>query len=129
MLEGVRLYAGTAIRSPVGPVIGVISIMDKNPRVDLSDADRSFLKYMANTVITHLDMVRSKEEHRRTSQMVVGLSSYVEGKASVDEDLYNRTISAAHEIDRNKAPGETPDVAINRPPKIAVSGTTSFPAS
>ncbi|THW74462.1 hypothetical protein D6D19_04817 [Aureobasidium pullulans] len=128
MPEGVRFYAGTAIRSYVGPVIGVISIMDENPRVDLSDADRSFLKYMADTIMSHLDMVRSKEEHRRTSQMVIGLGSYVEGKASVDEDLHNRVISAAHEIDRNKAPGETPDVAVNRPPEIAVSGT-SFPAS
>ncbi|THY68275.1 hypothetical protein D6C94_10316 [Aureobasidium pullulans] len=96
MLEGVRLYAGTAIRSPVGPVIGVISIMDKNPRVDLSDADRSFLKYMANTVITHLDMAdkdrdvsQPPSENLQNSMLSDDVKSTFHRAASIIKDAIN----------------------------------------
>jgi hypothetical protein len=122
-----RFYAGTAIRSPFGPVIGVITILDDKPRDSLSHEDRLFLQYMSDTIMTHLDMVRSKEEHRRTSQMVLGLGSFVEGKGHLDMNLHMMDLPKSsvieHQGDRPLTPGasapkppEMEDIEHNNPP-------------
>ncbi|KAH0182453.1 hypothetical protein KCV03_g10352, partial [Aureobasidium melanogenum] len=112
-------YAGTAIRSPYGPVIGVISVLDTKSRDDLSDSDKSFLQYMSDTIMSHLDMVRSKEEHRRTSQMVVGLGSFVEGKGYIDMDLHSRDIPKSSQVEHQGPPPATPGASTSRPPELA----------
>ncbi|KAG9643487.1 hypothetical protein KCU64_g11747, partial [Aureobasidium melanogenum] len=99
MPSNVSFYAGIAIRSPCGPVIGVISILDDKPRESLSHSDKSFLEYMSHVIMSHLDMVRSKEEHRRTSQMVVGLGSFVEGKDYIDMKLCSKDVPKSSAIE------------------------------
>ncbi|KAH0379166.1 hypothetical protein KCU92_g8309, partial [Aureobasidium melanogenum] len=112
-------YAGTAIRSPYGPVIGVISILDTKPRDGFSDSDKSFLQHMSDTIMSHLDMVRSKEEHRRTSQMVVGLGSFVEGKGYIDMDLHSKDIPKSSDVEHQGAPPATPGASTSKPPEMA----------
>lgn len=116
--ERVRFYAGTAIRSPYGPVIGVITVLDDKPRDGLSQKDQDFLKYMSDTIMTHLDMVRSKEEHRRASQMVVGLGSFVEGKDHVDMGLHNEDIPKSDVIEHQGTRPLTPGVSAPKPPEM-----------
>lgn len=113
-----RSYAGTAIRSPLGPVIGVISVLDDRPRDSLSDSDRHFLRHMADTIMSHLDMVRSKEEHRRTSQMVIGLGSFVEGKDMPDETLHPSQVASSRAIEHQKLPPDASTTSTARPPEI-----------
>lgn len=116
--ERVRFYAGTAIRSPYGPVIGVISVLDNKPRDGISQKDQDFLKYMSDTIMTHLDMVRSKEEHRRTSQMVVGLGSFVEGKDHVDMSPHNQDLPKSDVIEHQGTPPLTPGASAPKPPEM-----------
>lgn len=117
--HNMNFYGGVAIRSPYGPVIGVISILHDEPKDGLSDADKTFLEHMSDTILSHLDMVRSKEEHRRTSQMVVGLGSFVEGKGHVDMDLHQKSISKSTEVETHGTPPVTPGAATSRPAELS----------
>jgi len=116
--DQVRFYAGTAIRSPYGPVIGVITVLDDKQRDGLSSEDQLFLQYMSDTIMSHLDMVRSKEEHRRTSNMVLGLGSFVEGKDHVDMDLHNKDVPKSSVIEHQGTPPLTPGASAPKPPEM-----------
>ncbi|KAI4753570.1 hypothetical protein E4T52_14285 [Aureobasidium sp. EXF-3400] len=116
--DGVRFYAGSAIRSPFGPVIGVITILDDKPRDTLSHEDQLFLQHMSDTIMSHLDMVRSKEEHRRTSQMVLGLGSFVEGKGHVDMNLHNKDLPKSNVIEHQGDRPLTPGSSAPKPPEM-----------
>jgi hypothetical protein len=113
-----RFYAGTAIRSPFGPVIGVITILDDKPRDSLSHEDQLFLQHMSDIIMTHLNMVRSKEEHRRTSQMVLGLGSFVEGKDHLDMNLHNIDVSKSTVVENQGAPPLGTGAAASKPPEM-----------
>ncbi|KAG9672586.1 hypothetical protein KCU95_g3500, partial [Aureobasidium melanogenum] len=119
MPHNVSFYAGIGIRSPYGPVIGVISILDDKPKDGLSDSDKTFLEHMSDTIMSHLDMVRSKEEHRRTSQMVVGLGSFVEGKDFIDMNLHSKDIPKSKDVENQGNPPATPGASTSRPPEMA----------
>ncbi|KAK6003431.1 hypothetical protein QM012_009202 [Aureobasidium pullulans] len=114
----ITFYSGIAIRSPYGPVIGVISILHDQPKDGLSDADKTFLEHMSDTIMSHLDMVRSKEEHRRTSQMVVGLGSFVEGKGHVDMNLHQKNVPKSDSIEKDNPPA-TPGAATSKNAEIS----------
>ncbi|KAI5201183.1 hypothetical protein E4T39_05314 [Aureobasidium subglaciale] len=113
--SNVHFYAGTAIRSPHGPVIGVVSILDDEPRHTMSDADKTFLQHMSNIIMSHLDMVRSKEEHRRTSQMVIGLGSFVEGKGHVDQELHSKDVGTSKDVELTSKAHEMTHAEENSP--------------
>lgn len=116
--DKVCFYAGTAIRSPYGPVIGVISVLDYESRDDLAESEKVFLQYMSSTIMTHLDMVRSKEEHRRASQMVVGLGSFVEGKGLVDMHMHSKTVPKSTHVEHQGEPPLTPGASTSKPPEV-----------
>jgi signal transduction histidine kinase len=116
--DRVCFYAGTAIRSPFGPVIGVITVLDDKPREGLSQEDKRFLQHMSDTTMTHLDMVRSKEEHRRTSRMVLGLGSFVEGKGHVDMNLHNKDLPKSTVIEHQGERPLTPGASAPKPPEM-----------
>ncbi|KAI4715339.1 hypothetical protein E4T48_08484 [Aureobasidium sp. EXF-10727] len=116
--DNVCFYAGTAIRSPYGPVIGVISVLDHESRDDLAESEKDFLQYMSSTIMTHLDMVRSKEEHRRASQMIVGLGSFVEGKGLVDMHMHSKTVPKSTNVEHQGEPPLTPGASTSRPPEM-----------
>lgn len=59
--------------------------MDDKPREGLSDVEIRFLGDMAITIMTHLEMARVKEEHRRSEKMVKGLRDFVEGRSTLRE--------------------------------------------
>jgi signal transduction histidine kinase len=107
-----RCYAGVAIRSPFGPVIGVISVLYQDPRHGMSTKDHEFLQHMSSVVMSHLDMVRSKEEHRRTSQMVIALGSFFEGKDRLDDDLSSKDVMASRDLENQQLPPTAPGAAI-----------------
>ncbi|KAK5139331.1 hypothetical protein LTR04_003666, partial [Oleoguttula sp. CCFEE 6159] len=78
-----RFYAGVPIRSPDGHNIGSYCVIDDKPRDGLNEQELVFLRDMSMTVMRHLEMVRAKEEHRRSGRMVRGLGSFIEGKATM----------------------------------------------
>lgn len=83
-LSEVRFYAGVPIVSPRGFTIGSYCIMDKEPRkMELDEPSIRFMKEMAEIVMKHLSMMQSKVRNHQTERMIVGLGSFVEGKATL----------------------------------------------
>ncbi|PLB47620.1 hypothetical protein P170DRAFT_385449 [Aspergillus steynii IBT 23096] len=78
-----RFLACVPIVSPKGVVIGAYTVMDTKPRPPLDKRTIKFLCDMSVTVMSHLDTNRSKTRHLRSERMVVGLGSFLEGKASL----------------------------------------------
>jgi signal transduction histidine kinase/FixJ family two-component response regulator len=86
-----RFYAGVPIISPKGITIGSYCIIDDEPRPGLDAPSVKFLQHMASTVMAHLDMARCKAEQRRAERMIVGLGSFVEGKATLRNEWVHDT--------------------------------------
>ncbi|KAF2815954.1 uncharacterized protein BDZ99DRAFT_493882 [Mytilinidion resinicola] len=78
-----RFYAGVPICSPKGAHIGSYCVMHDVPREDIGPEHCQFMKDMAITVMAHLELARSREEHRRGERLVRGLGSFVEGKSTL----------------------------------------------
>lgn len=79
-----RFYAGVPIRSPKGVTIGVLGVLDDAPRGVLPKSSLQFLEDTATTIMDYLVMARSGEARRRGERMIFGLSSFVEGKTTLD---------------------------------------------
>jgi signal transduction histidine kinase len=118
-LSGVRFYAGVPIVSPRGITIGSYCVMDKSPRkTGLDESSVLFMKDMAETVMEHLSMVQSKSRHHQTERMIVGLGSFVEGKATLqgswleanEQDTATRQSGEAVEGKLNKRQQDIQDV-------------------
>jgi hypothetical protein len=79
-----RFFAGAPIRSPKGHHIGSYCVMSDMPRSEgLTPACLQFLTDMATTVMSYLELARTREEHRRGERMVRGLGSFHEGKSTL----------------------------------------------
>lgn len=78
-------YAGVPIRSKKGVHVGVYHVYDDSPRneLDFSDADKQFLRDMANIVWQHVESRAAIESIHRGERMVRGLGSFVEGQATL----------------------------------------------
>lgn len=59
-----RFYAGVPITTSKGLNIGAYCIVDDKPRNGLDEKGVSFLRDMAATVMTHLEMVRHSADQR-----------------------------------------------------------------
>lgn len=83
-LSDVRFYAAVPIISPRGFVIGAYSIWDDMPRPEgIDEHSLQFLKDMASTVMGHLVTEREYHNSQQAERMIVGLGSFVEGRATL----------------------------------------------
>lgn len=80
-----RFYAGVPIRSKKGVQFGVYHVYDDSPRgeSEFSDADRQFLRDMANIVWHHIESRAAIDSIHRGERMVRGLGSFVEGRSTL----------------------------------------------
>ncbi|KAF9244026.1 hypothetical protein DTO013E5_6467 [Penicillium roqueforti] len=97
-----RFYAGAPIISPKGITIGSYCIIDDEPRSGLDAPLVKFLQNMASTVMEHLDMARSTTEHHRAERMIVGLGSFMEGKATLRNEWVQDTGLRLNEQQHNE---------------------------
>jgi hypothetical protein len=81
----IRFYAGVPLITKRGIPIGSLLIVDQEPRDGLTKEEIHFMGSMANTIMTHMDMARQVEEHRRGMKMSHGLAAFVEGRADIAE--------------------------------------------
>ncbi|KAI5363119.1 putative signal transduction response regulator, receiver domain, histidine kinase/HSP90-like ATPase [Septoria linicola] len=87
-----RFYAGVPLTTPAGVRIGVYAIMDEQPRDGLSDVEIEFMKEMAATTMSHLDMVHARTELDRQSRMLSGLGTFVRDGPSASGPSADRSI-------------------------------------
>ena len=82
----IRFYAGVPLITKRGIPIGSLLIVDQKPREGgLTKEEVHFMGSMATTIMTHMDMARQVEEHRRGMKMSRGLAAFVEGRADIAE--------------------------------------------
>ncbi|KAK4501312.1 hypothetical protein PRZ48_007120 [Zasmidium cellare] len=74
-----RFYAGVPITTPRGINIGAYCVLDDKKRDGLDEASVSFMRDMAATVMTHLEMVRATAEHKVGTSMIAGLGAFIDG--------------------------------------------------
>jgi len=94
-----RFYCGVPIRSPKGIIVGSFGITDTKPRQSIDPTLIQFMTDVASTIMQHLESKRLKRTHRRGERMVRGLSSFVDGKASMREAHLGGNLEA-QETDR-----------------------------
>lgn len=83
--KGVSFYCGVPIISKAGFTIGAYTVTDDKPRDGLSPKELMFMHDMAGTVIQYLDTVRGEAARFRGERMVLGLSSFIEGRSSAGD--------------------------------------------
>lgn len=74
-----RFYAGVPITTPKGINIGAYCVLDDQKRDGLDGDAINFMRDMAATVMTHLEMVRATGEHKIGTQMIAGLGAFIDG--------------------------------------------------
>ena len=74
-----RFYAGVPITTPKGINIGAYCVLDDKVRDGIDEKSITFLRDMATTIMTHLEMVRGRAEYMRGTRMVDGLGAFVAG--------------------------------------------------
>ncbi|EME43404.1 hypothetical protein DOTSEDRAFT_72716 [Dothistroma septosporum NZE10] len=74
-----RFYAGVPITTPRGITIGAYCVLDDKKRDGLEFDAVHFMRDMAATVMTHLEMVRATGEHKIGTQMIAGLGAFIDG--------------------------------------------------
>ncbi|KAF2085461.1 hypothetical protein K490DRAFT_46548 [Saccharata proteae CBS 121410] len=80
---GYRFYVGVPLRTAWGAIIGAYCIFDESPRQSLDHESLLFLKGIARTVMNYLETCKVQQDHRRTDQMIRGLTSFVTGASAL----------------------------------------------
>ena len=78
-----RFYAEVPIRSPSGFVIGGYCVIDDKPRGAFGDAEIQTLQEISDSIATHLELMRMKQDFERAERLMKGLSSFVEGQSTI----------------------------------------------
>lgn len=75
--------AGVPIIGPRGNTIGSYCISDTAPREAADEADITFLKHMAATIMEYLDTRQLRYQNSQARKMIFGLGSFVEGRTTL----------------------------------------------
>ncbi|KNG47927.1 sensor histidine kinase response regulator [Stemphylium lycopersici] len=78
-----RFYAGVALLSPDGAIVGTLCIFDNKPREGLSEEQLILLKDLAFTVTEYLNTYTIRDEYSRGERFTRGLVSFAEGASGL----------------------------------------------
>ncbi|KXT15950.1 hypothetical protein AC579_1427 [Pseudocercospora musae] len=91
----IRSYIAVPLLSPTGYAIGLLSVLDDHRRTNgLHKSCIKIMRDVSSSVITHLELARTKAVHSRAQRMVQGLSRFIEGKHSLADDPRHQGQSA-----------------------------------
>lgn len=96
-----RSFAGVPLITPSGYAIGTVSFFDDQPRErPLTTVEVAFMQDIASTTMAHIEKTRLVVAHSRSIRMIHGLSRFIEGKTTADEQLEGSFSNAEHMRDR-----------------------------
>jgi len=78
-----RFYAGVALTSPKGAVVGALSVFDDKPRQGLQKQDVLHLRDLSVTIVEYLESYSIKDQYRRGEQLTRALLSFNDGASAV----------------------------------------------
>ncbi|KAM0721530.1 hypothetical protein Q7P37_002455 [Cladosporium fusiforme] len=85
-----RFYAGVPITTPGGINIGALCVLDDEPRDGLEYGQVDLLRNLASAIMSHLELVRAKEDNQRSRDMNTALGAFVEGRSKA-RDWWHRS--------------------------------------
>lgn len=121
-----RFYAEVPLYSASGHVLGSFCVIDDKPRASFDDDEVASLQEIADAVAKHLENVRIVHCHRRSENLVRGLTNFVKECSDFDPQEFfssRRLTSTAqaplNELDRTNA------VDTFSPPASSITEQTS----
>ncbi|KAH7132156.1 hypothetical protein B0J11DRAFT_427520 [Dendryphion nanum] len=136
-----RFFAGAALVSPKGAIVGALCVFDDKPRDGLPVGDSHHLQDLASTVMEYLDTYTIKAKFKRGEQLTRALLSFAEGHSAIQsfsDDSSVRSMpgsaspmvhsSAQTEYDVASRVGSTRPSSIQNPGSIT-SATSTLPQS
>ncbi|KAI2680652.1 hypothetical protein DTO027I6_3834 [Penicillium roqueforti] len=79
-----RFYAEVPLYSPSGFVLGSYCVVDNKPRTKFGDEDVAALREIADSISNHLENARIVQYHRRSENLVKGLTNFVKSHSKFD---------------------------------------------
>ncbi|KAJ5496706.1 hypothetical protein N7463_008693 [Penicillium fimorum] len=79
-----RFYAEVPLYSPSGFVLGSYCVVDNKPRTIFGDEDVAALQEIADSISNHLENSRIVHYHRRSENLVKGLTNFVKSHSKFD---------------------------------------------
>lgn len=79
-----RFYAEVPLYSPSGFVLGSYCVVDNKPRTKFGDEDVAALQEIADSISNHLENARIVQYHRRSENLVKGLTNFVKSHSKFD---------------------------------------------
>ncbi|CAG8413696.1 unnamed protein product [Penicillium salamii] len=79
-----RFYAEVPLYSPSGYVLGSYCVVDDKPRSGFGDEEVSALREIADAITNHLENSRVVQYHRRSENLVKGLTNFVKSGSKFD---------------------------------------------
>ena len=79
-----RFYAEVPLYSPSGFVLGSYCVVDDKPRMGFGDEDVAALREIADAITNHLENSRIVQYHRRSENLVKGLTNFVKSGSKFD---------------------------------------------
>ncbi|CAP95682.1 Pc21g07850 [Penicillium rubens Wisconsin 54-1255] len=79
-----RFYAEVPLYSPSGFVLGSYCVVDNKPRTEFGDEDVAALREIADSISNHLENARIVQYHRRSENLVKGLTNFVKSHSKFD---------------------------------------------
>jgi hypothetical protein len=78
-----RFYAGVALTSPKGAIVGALCIFDDKPRQGLQRHEVLRLHDLSATIVEYLDSYMVKAQYRRGEKLTRALLSFADGASAV----------------------------------------------
>ncbi|KAF2625578.1 putative histidine kinase HHK7p [Macroventuria anomochaeta] len=80
----VRFYAGAALVSPHGAIVGALCVFDDAPRpVGIPDEDVTYLEDLSATIVEYLGNYTVRDRFKRGEKLTRGLISFAEGASAL----------------------------------------------
>ncbi|KAG6089233.1 hypothetical protein E4U31_000754 [Claviceps sp. LM219 group G6] len=91
-----RFYAAAPIRTHHGVNIGVLCVVDEEPRIGLAADEMRFMWELSKVIMGHLESKRAMTAHGRTERMVRGISSFIDGSTTLTKNKFDVTSTSDH---------------------------------
>lgn len=81
----IRAYLEVPLRTSTGHVIGSYCVVDSQLRDDFNDSAACVMAEVAQSIMDHLDLLKTKQQYERAERLVRGLGVFVDGCSSLQD--------------------------------------------
>lgn len=139
-----RSYAEVPLISPLGYIIGSYCVVDNRVRT-FDDSTIDVLAEVADRIIAHLELIRTKQSRVRSEQLIRGLTAFMERESSYPREddsestktteppasIHEKALSISTTAEDSRPPNETrpSDSSIDTQPSATSSNLVASPSN